>query len=319
MTSRQPNPEPPPTPIVSVAVTTFNSGKWLARALDSILEQQTSFPIEVVIADDCSQDETLNIARCYREKHPGLITVVARPVNIGIQRNYFDAFERCRGKYIAWLDADDCWTDPRKLAIQLNAFESDPSINVCCHYVRWVTKDGQVDRDRAPSLPPGRYGLEEILRQNFISTPTAMFRAGIHRGLPDWYFGLAPITDWPIWVLAASSGSILLLDRVMADYTLTPGSAFAGKGVLFGSTIETKFYDLVESILPPQWHRLARAERGKRYETLSHLLRKQGEYTESRRAAVKAFRSPALLDNLGSKTKSLLAAVVRETQWRLRG
>jgi glycosyltransferase involved in cell wall biosynthesis len=304
---------------VSVAITTHNSEKWLEQALDSVLEQETGFPIEVIIADDCSQDETVDIARSYQKRYPGLITVVARPVNIGIQRNYFDTFERCRGKYIAWLDADDYWTDPRKLAIQVTALESDPSINVCCHYVRWVTKDGQINRDKAPSLPPGRYGLEEVLRQNFVATPSVMFRAGIQRSLPEWYFDLAPITDWPIWIMAALSGSILLIDCVMADYMLTPGSAFAGKGVVFGSSMEAKFYDHVESILPPRWHRLARSEKGKRYETLSYLLRKQGEYTESRRAAVKAFRSPALLDNLGGKTTSLLAAVMRETQWRFRG
>jgi hypothetical protein len=48
-------------------------------------------------------------------------------------------------------------------------------------------------------------------------------------------------------------------------------------------------------------------------------LRKRGEFTASREAAVRAFRSPALMDNLGSKTKALLAAVVREVEWKLRG
>src|ERR1035437_4809038 len=123
MASPQLNPESSRAPVVSVAITTHNSEKWLEQALDSVLEQETGFPIEVIIADDCSQDETVDIARSYQKRYPGLITVVARPVNIGIQRNYFDTFERCRGKYIAWLDADDCWTDPRKLAIQLNAFD----------------------------------------------------------------------------------------------------------------------------------------------------------------------------------------------------
>jgi glycosyltransferase involved in cell wall biosynthesis len=248
-----------------------------------------------------------------------MITVIARPLNIGIQRNYFDTFELCRGKYIAWLDADDYWTDTRKLAIEVEALEADPSINVCCHYVRWVTAHGQVNREKAPSLPPGRYGLEEILRHNFIATPTVMFRSGLHRGLPQWYFEIAPITDWPIWVLAAlSRKSILLLDHVMADYMLTPGSAFAGQGVLSGSANEAKFYEHVESILPSKWKRLVRAEKGKRYENVSYLLRKEGRFQDAYSAAVKAFLSPALLDNLAGKTKTLLAALLGKTKWRRR-
>jgi hypothetical protein len=52
---------------------------------------------------------------------------------------------------------------------------------------------------------------------------------------------------------------------------------------------------------------------------MAYLLRKQGRFSESRQAAVKAFFSPSLLDNLGSKSKSLIASLVREAQWRLNG
>jgi hypothetical protein len=48
------------------------------------------------------------------------------------------------------------------------------------------------------------------------------------------------------------------------------------------------------------------------------VLRKQGEFTASREAAFKAFRSPSFMDNIGSKTKALLIAIVREMEWRLR-
>ncbi|MGP8261125.1 MAG: glycosyltransferase [Acidobacteriaceae bacterium] len=307
-----------PVPLVSVAITAFNSEEWLARALDSVLQQRTDFPIEIVIADDCSKDSTLDIARSYRERHPQSIRVLERPKNLGIQRNYYDTFDHCRGKFIAWLDADDYWTDPEKLTIQVETLESDPSISACCHFVRWVTKDGEVVRARYPTISPGRYGLEEILRHDIVPSLSVVFRNGLHRELPAWYFDLAPTTDWPLWVLAALRGEILLLDRVMADYRLTPGSSMMSKGEMVWYRMDARFYEHIESILPARWHRLARAEKGKRYESMAYLLRKQGEFTASRVAALKAFRSPSMMDNVGSKTKALLAAVVRESQWRLR-
>lgn len=306
-------------PVVSVAITAFNAAEWLPRALDSVLEQRVDFPIEIVIGDDCSTDATVSIARSYRERYPDTIRVLERSKNLGMCRNYYETFEQCRGKFIAWLDSDDYWTDPEKLTIQVEVLESDSSIMVCGHIVEWIMPDGKMKRDKYPSISPGRYGLAEILRHNFIPSPSAMFRNGIYRNLPQWYFNLAPTTDWPIWVLASLSGDIVLLDRVMADYRLTPGSSYMSKGELFWYKADARFYEHIESVLPPKWHRLVRAEKGKRYEAMAYLLRKQGDFTASCDAAFKAFCSPALMDNCGSKTKALLAALVREMEWKLRG
>jgi glycosyltransferase involved in cell wall biosynthesis len=306
-------------PLVSVAITAFNSERWLPRAVESAINQRTAFPVEIVIADDCSTDATLSVAHSYRERYPNVIKVLERNKNIGIQRNYYETFEQCRGKYIAWLDSDDAWSDPEKLAIQVQTLESDPSLNVCGHFVRWVSTNGEVKRERYPSIPAGRYGLAEIIHHNFLPSVSVMFRNGIHRDLPTWYFDLAPTTDWPIFVLAALSGDIVLLDRMMADYTLAPESSLTSKGSLFWYITDARFYEKVQSILPSTWRRLARAEKGKRYESMAYQLRKQGDFVASRDAAFKAFCSPSLTDNSGSKAKSLLAAVIREAQWRLRG
>jgi glycosyltransferase involved in cell wall biosynthesis len=306
-------------PLVSVAMTAFNSERWLPRAIESAVNQRTDFPIEVIVADDCSTDATLRLAHSYRERNPNVVRVLERTKNIGIQRNYYETFEQCHGKYIAWLDADDFWTDPEKLAIQVKTLESDPTLNVCGHFVRWVSTDGEVKRERYPSIAPGRYGLAEIIHHNFLPSLSVMFRNGIHRDLPAWYFDLAPTTDWPIFVLAALSGDIVLLDRVMADYMLAPGSSLMSKGNLFWHTTDARFYEKIESILPSRWQRLARAEKGKRYEWMAYVLRKQGNFVASREAAFKAFCLPSLPDNSGTKTRSLLAAVIREIQWRLRG
>jgi glycosyltransferase involved in cell wall biosynthesis len=306
------------TPMVSVSITSYNSAMYLSRALESVLSQRAEFAIEVVVGDDCSQDDTVRIANAYKERHPRTIRVFERPKNAGIQRNYYETLARCRGKYIAWLDADDYWTDPEKLGLQVAALEADPTVSVCVHPVRWVTPSGEVKRVY-PEMRAGRYGIEEIVRHDFIPTASAVFRNGFLGGLPSWYFEIAPTTDWPVWVLSALRGDILLLDRVMADYWLTPTSACWSKGDLFWYQMDARFYERIESILPSKWHRLARAEKGRRYESMAYALRKQGDFTASREAAWKAFRSPFPLDNLGSKAKALLAATVREAEWRMKG
>ena len=243
-----------------------------------------------------------------------MIRVLERTRNVGMQRNYYETFERCRGKYIAWLDADDCWTDPEKLAVQVQLLESDSLISACGHFVRHVTKDGEVSRERYPLVTPGRYGLKEIVLRNFVPSPSIMFRNGIHRDLPKWYFDLIGLVDWPILVLAALSGDIVLIDRVMADYTLTPGSAYMNKGSVYQDMVDLQFCEHLDGFLPLACRRFVRAAKGKRYESISYAFRKQGNFTAARDAALKAFSSPAFIDNCTSKTKSLVLAILAEAQ-----
>jgi len=306
------------TPLVSVSITAYNAEKLLPRAVESVLRQRIDFPMEIVIADDCSQDATLQIARSYQQQNPGVVRVVERIENLGIQRNTFETLNACRGKYIAWLDSDDYWTDAGKLATQIQVLEADPAVTVCCHFVRWVSPDGEVAREKYPCIAAGRYGLDEVLRHNFLPTPSVIFRNGIQRDLPSWYFELESLSDWPIWVLAALQGDVVLLDGVMADYVLAPGSSMTSQGELFWRRMDAEFYEQIESIVPSKWRRLVRAEKGKRYESTAYLLGQQGEFKGSRAAAMKAFCSPGLLDNVGSKTKALLAATLRDAQGRMR-
>lgn len=306
-----------PDPLVSVSMTTYNLAESLPRALDSVLQQKTDFPIEIVIGDDCSQDASLSVARSYQKRYPEVIRVLERSRNVGVQRNTYETLEQCRGKYIAFLDADDFWTDPEKLAIQTEILESDPTVSVCCHAVRWVDLHGEVTRERYPSISGGRHGVEDIIRRNFVPTLSAVFRNGIHRQLPEWYFDFRSLSDWPIWVLSSLSGDIVLLDRVMADYSVSPGGSFTSKGELFWYQSDAEFYERLESLIPSNWLRIARAEKGSRYESLSYCLRKRGEFAAARKAAFKAFCAPFLMDRVSDKTKSLLASLVRELEWRV--
>jgi glycosyltransferase involved in cell wall biosynthesis len=312
------NPIPPTTPLASVIVPVYNQAGLLARALDSVLMQQVGFQIEILVSDDCSTDNTVEVARAYQARHPDVIRVLRQVPNAGMSKNYFDLFAHCRGKYTAWLDADDYWTDPEKLTFQVQALESDPSISMCLHFVRVVTPEGHVRNAKIPERPAGAYGLADLVRQNFVPSCSAMFRRELYTLLPEWYFEMAPITDWPLWLLAARSGKVLLIDRIMADYTRADGSAF-NKGELFCFSQEARFFERVESILPPEHHRLARQEKRKRYEAMAYLLRKQGDLVGSRIAAFRAFCSPSIFDSVYGKTKTLGMAFLREILWRVRG
>lgn len=296
-------------PLVSVAITSYNSAPYIARAVGSALRQNTPFLLEIVIGDDCSRDGTQGIVRELQQQHPA-VRMVERPVNVGMQRNYYDLFEHCRGKYIAWLDADDYWTDKDKLQIQVALLESDASVSACGHFVRQVDSVGNVAHGRCPAMLPGRYGLQDIIRTNFVPSPSIMFRNGTHRTLPQAFFHLTGVVDWPILIRSALAGDVVLLDQVMADYTLHLGSAYQGKGPLYQDAIDLECYDMMWSMLPQMWQRSIRAAKGKRYEAFAYHLAKKGDLPGARRAACKAIRTPHVLDNAFSKVQAFLYAEV---------
>ncbi|MCF6185625.1 MAG: glycosyltransferase, partial [Bacteroidales bacterium] len=115
---------------VSILMLTYNHEKFIAQAIESVLMQKVSFNYELIIGDDCSQDNTQKIIREYQKKHPDIIKPVLRTKNIGANNNFVDIFKKATGKYIALLEGDDYWTDPNKLQKQVDFLEANPEYGI---------------------------------------------------------------------------------------------------------------------------------------------------------------------------------------------
>ncbi|MCM1521000.1 MAG: glycosyltransferase [Lachnoclostridium sp.] len=115
---------------ITVIVAAYNSGKTIARTLDAILRQKTSAEYEILIGDDCSKDDTVDICRRYELEYPDKIRIIARPENLGILGNYFDCVRQARGRYIADCAADDFWIDENKLQRQFEILEAEPDVSI---------------------------------------------------------------------------------------------------------------------------------------------------------------------------------------------
>ena len=117
-------------PLISVVVLAYNQESLISQTIDSILDQRCRYPFEIIISDDCSNDNTKGICFEYQKKYPNLIKVFAQPINKGLVINYLDALFLCRGTYIAKCDGDDYWIDPLKLEKQCVFLETYPEYGV---------------------------------------------------------------------------------------------------------------------------------------------------------------------------------------------
>ena len=104
-------------PRISIAMTTYNGGKYLKDQLDSVLSQ-TVLPFEIVICDDGSTDGTVDILKEYETNWEGLIHVYQNKYNLGWADNFLKAAGLCAGDWVCFSDQDDVWYEDKIEKIQ---------------------------------------------------------------------------------------------------------------------------------------------------------------------------------------------------------
>jgi glycosyltransferase involved in cell wall biosynthesis len=129
---------------VSVLVLAFNHEKYIVDAIEGFINQETTFPYEVIIHEDASTDKTARIIEEYRVKYPNIIKPIYQKENqyskcININDEHM--LPLAKGKYIALCDGDDYWTDSHKLQKQYDAMENNPGCTMCLHKVLDVNEN----------------------------------------------------------------------------------------------------------------------------------------------------------------------------------
>jgi Glycosyl transferase family 2 len=144
---------------------TYNGASYLEPQLASIAAQ-TRQPTEMVVCDDGSSDETVEIVERFAGQSAFEVRVVRNPVRLGFGANFLKAARLCRSDVIAWSDQDDLWM-PGKLARCLDEFEQDPDVLLVVHsrQIGDFVKPGWVRRGRP---------LVRGVRRRKLHTPTSL-------------------------------------------------------------------------------------------------------------------------------------------------
>lgn len=168
------------SPFVSVVITTYNQQDTIKRAVDSVLAQVFDKDIEIIIAEDCSTDNTKKVCQEIAKNNPQKIRLLLQSENKGVMRNYFDALKMCKGKYICSFAGDDYWIDCKKIEKQVDYLEKNPSIGLV--YTDF-DQDDEINNIKSSNcfesgLVPRVTSFEEELKtRSYLACLTWMFRA----------------------------------------------------------------------------------------------------------------------------------------------
>ncbi|MDR2221789.1 MAG: glycosyltransferase [Flavobacteriaceae bacterium] len=218
-------------PIVSVAMLTYGHIDYIKQAIESVLIQETNFPIQLVIAEDCSPDNTREIVKEYQKKYPHIIKLILQDVNVGAIENNHVLLENLDGYYIAPLEGDDYWSDSKKLQQQVDFLEQNLEYNLIYTDARYFTQKTQkFDLQRTQQIS----GFDDLLVKNRIFTLTTCFRREVLDSyLKEDYENLKtlPFGDYSLWLHATIHGKAKYLPIVSSVYRILEESASHSKDI----------------------------------------------------------------------------------------
>jgi glycosyltransferase involved in cell wall biosynthesis len=244
---------------VSVIVMTYNHEAFVSQALESVLAQDATFAVEIIVSEDCSTDKTRDIVMDYAARYPDVIRLVLSDHNLRNNEVVARGIRVARGTYVALLDGDDYWISPQKLQHQVDLLDSHPRSAVCFHNAQVIYDDGSREPHLwTPAEQKQETYLEEIWAGNFIATSSVMFRNHLIGEIPSWYIPMFPITDWPLHILHAERGSISFINEVMSIYRQHRGGLYSPLSEAEKQDATRRFYKVMNRNLNYKYDRLVK-------------------------------------------------------------
>jgi glycosyltransferase involved in cell wall biosynthesis len=207
----------PEKPLVSVVMLAYNHGPYLAEAIEGVLMQQTNFRVELLIGEDCSKDNTREIALHYQQEHPDLIRVITSDRNVGLHENCRRILEVSRGEFVAFCEGDDYWIDPTKLSRQVSIFRSDHRVTIV--HADHVRREDFWGRSFHTS-PSGRFS-DMHDKQKLSGDLSEQFFGALYTHTSTVMVRMQPIRQYLQTTLASLAGGFI--DRCLLNFCATTG------------------------------------------------------------------------------------------------
>ncbi len=211
-------------PEVSIICYTYNHERSVKDALNSFIAQKTNFPIEILIYDNASTDNTVAIINEYEKLYPEMIKPIIQKEHL--HHNEVDGqqinFERARGKYIAICNGDSFWLDEYKLQRQVDYLEKTKNCVLSVHAVKVIDVDGRdLDHISSPSKMSRFYNTTDLINgdSQLFSTSSMLFRTYIIKNRPSLFMNLpVKMRDYVLTLYLSLFGQVHFMRDVMSCY-----------------------------------------------------------------------------------------------------
>lgn len=234
-------------PTVTIFIIAYNHEKYIAHAIESILEQNFNEPYEILISDDASTDKTLDVCRMYQQKYPDKIAVITAHKNTAAQLSGW-VRNMGRGTYYAFLEGDDYWCSPTRLARQIDLMKSSHA-DVCFGRTDRVLHDGTSTGERmgTPLVYTASIGANP---RHLPHLSSWLFSSTFYHNIKQIFGPLAICTDSQIVPIVCAIGKVVVLPEVVSCYRLTGAGIWTSLSISDASWFAFKQWILNWAFIP---------------------------------------------------------------------
>jgi len=214
-------------PLVTVICLCYNHAEFVVETLNSVLNQSYS-NVELIIADDCSTDDSVTVIENWRQQHPEVL-FIKNEKNIGNTKTFNQAFQHAKGDYLIDLAADDALL-PDCIAAQVRAFETSDldRLGIVYGNVENIREDGSFDSYYYPIGSNGKVVSErnsgelykEVISGETICSVSSMIKRSVFEALGGYDEHLA-YEDFDFWVRASRIYDIAFIDAILVRKRIT--------------------------------------------------------------------------------------------------
>ncbi|HXI23992.1 MAG TPA: glycosyltransferase [Pyrinomonadaceae bacterium] len=215
-------------PLVSVLVACYNQARYVEECLDSVLNQ-TYENIELIIIDDCSQDDSASVIQRWLVTNNFTATFFRHQQNQGICKTFNAALQRATGEYVCVLAADDVYL-PEKIECQVRIMENlPPKVGVVYSDSWQMDVDGNplaekfIEAHRQFQVMPEGNLFSVLLRGNFIPAMATMIRRECFATVGPYDEELV-YEDFDMWLRIARHYDFAFSATISAKYRIVPES-----------------------------------------------------------------------------------------------
>lgn len=206
----------------NVILITYNHSQCIAQAIESILMQKTTHDVSIIVADDCSTDDTLSIIEGYSKNSPFEFLFLEKTSNLGLAKNYQRAYAACDGDYVAIMEGDDYWVQPDHIQQHADFLENHPecSMSFNRHLRVFVDQNREEVFDWTTNNDFEYLTTEQLALGNRIGNLSCcVFRGELIRKLDKKLFEMN-VADWMMGMYMGLFGSIVYLKKVTSAYRI---------------------------------------------------------------------------------------------------
>lgn len=207
-------------PLVQVRIMAFMHENFIRRCIEGVLMQRTTFPVQILIHDDASTDQTAKIIKEYAFAYPEIVIGFYQRINTFRLPNRSELrksfFEKIIAKYECLCEGDDYWTDPEKLQLQVDILENDENISLVFHKVSTLIESGELHYKQYPIPGKTVLDLRDIMIRHYIATCSILYRNLLIDDFRITFNKKFVSGDRYIQMKAAQRGNLYYIDRDMA-------------------------------------------------------------------------------------------------------